>query len=138
MKQFILLMVVLSATILVKAQSPVGKWKVLSHTVVFDGKKMDMQAALLSQRPCAAKIIYEINSDATYRLNAAASGCDEKYKNIQQKLYSKTNWRVVGNKITTSTLKDFSVGQTYTFTISGSKMTWVGTNGQGTIIYQKL
>jgi len=120
------------------SQSPVGKWKVVSHTIVFEGKKMDMQAALLQQRPCAAKILWEINEDKTYRQNTATSGCDEKYKSIQQKLYSKTNWRVAGNKITISTQKDFAVGQTYTFTINGSKMTWIGTEGQGTITYQKL
>lgn len=138
MKTTTLTIVFLVSVLSALAQSPAGKWKVISHIVVFDGKKMDMHAALLSQRPCASKIVYEINADATYRLNATASGCDEKYKNIQQKLYSKTRWRVVGNKITISTLKDFAVGQTYTISISGNKMTWVGTDGQGTIVYQKL
>ena len=57
---------------------------------------------------------------------------------MQEKLYSKTQWRVLGNIITTSVMKDFAVGQSYTYTLSGNKMTWVGTEGQGTIIYQKL
>jgi hypothetical protein len=132
----IITLAIISSTVF--SQSPVGKWKIISHTIVFEGKKMDMQAALLQQRPCAAKIVWEINADKTYRQNTATSDCDEKYKNIQQKLYSKTNWRVKGNKITISTQRDFAVGQTYTFTTSGNKMTWIGTKGQGTIIYQKL
>lgn len=120
------------------AQNPVGKWKKISHISSYGGETFDSHKALLQQRPCAAKIVWEINADATYRLNATASGCDESYKKIQEKLYSKTNWKVAGNKITISTEKDFSVGQTYTFTISGSKMVWTGTDGQGVITFQKL
>jgi hypothetical protein len=120
------------------AQSPVGKWKVLSHISTYQGQTFDSQKALLQQRPCAAKIFYEINADGTYRLNAASSGCDEKYKSIQEKLWSKTNWQLKGDIFTTSTLKDFSAGQSYKMTIDGNKMTWVGTDGQGTIVYQKL
>ena len=121
----------------IHAQSPVGHWKLLSHTVVYDGTTMDTHAALLQQRPCAAKIVYEINADATYRLNAAASGCDQKYIDIQQKLYSKTKWKLEGNLFTTSAT-NFAVGQTYTISFSGDKMTLVGTEGQGTLVYQKI
>jgi hypothetical protein len=121
-----------------QAQSPVGKWKLLSHMAEYDGQKFDSHAALLSQRPCAAKIVYEINADGTFRLNASASGCDERYRNIQEKLYSKTMWKVEGNRMTISTLKDFSVGQTYTITVTGNKMVWTGTEGQGTLVYQRL
>lgn len=137
MKKTLLSLLFLTAAIVVHAQSPVGKWKILSHTVEFNGEKMDTHAALLSQRPCADKIIYEINADATFRLNASASGCDEKYKSTQEKLYAKTQWKVEGGKITTSAT-NFAVGQTYTISFSGNKMTWVGTDGQGTIVYQKL
>jgi len=119
------------------AQSPVGKWKTVSHTIVFEGKKMDMHAALLSQRPCAAKIVWEINADGSFRLNAATSGCDDSYKKIQEKLYSKTKWKLEGGKITTSAT-NFAVGQTYTVSMAGNTMTWVGTEGQGTIVYQRL
>jgi Lipocalin-like domain len=138
MKKIILPLLILIAAQAVVAQYPVGKWKMVSHISVYEGQKFDSHAALLTQRPCAAKIFYEITANNTYRLNAANSGCDEKYKNIQEKLYSKTMWRVQNGKITISTQKDFSVGQTYTITISGNKMTWVGTEGQGTIVYQKL
>lgn len=138
MKKLMLTVIVLFTIIATNAQSPVGKWKIISHTVTFAGEKMDTHAALLSQRPCAAKIVYAINADATYRLDASASGCDEKYRNIQEKLWSKTLWKMEGNKITTSTQKDFSVGQTYTVSFSGNKMTWTGTDGQGVIVYQKL
>jgi hypothetical protein len=79
----------LAATVL-KAQSPVGRWKILSHSSEYQGQTFDSHAALLSQRPCAAKIVYEVNADGTYRLNAAESGCDEKYIKIQEKLYSET------------------------------------------------
>jgi hypothetical protein len=119
------------------AQSPVGRWKVVSHISVFEGETFDSHAALLQQRPCAAKIVYEINADASFRLNAASSGCDERYVKIQEKLYSQTQWKVDGNKIMTSST-NFAVGQTYTYTIVGNTMTWTGTEGQGVIVYERL
>ena len=121
----------------INAQSPVGKWKKLSHTFVYEGQKMDSHAALLKQRPCAANIVWEINADGTFRLNAAGSGCDESYKNIQQKMYAKTKWKMEGNKFTTSAT-NFAVGQSYAVVFSGNKMIMTGTEGQGVITYQKL
>lgn len=118
------------------AAAVIGTWKVLSHTVVFEGQKMDMHAALLQQRPCAAQIVYEVHADSTYRLNASGSRCDEKYKSTQQKLYAKTRWKLEGDKFTTSAT-NFAVGQSYTVSVSGNRMTWVGTEGQGTLILQK-
>ena len=138
MRTFILFMSFILFGLISNAQSPVGKWKTVSYIANYGGQSFDSHKALLKQRPCAAKAFWEINADGSYRKNMSASGCDESYKSIQTKLYSKTNWRVVGNKITISTLKDFSVGQTYTFTIKGNTMIWVGTEGQGTITYQKL
>lgn len=138
MKHTAFILLLLTTAILSHAQSPEGKWKKISHVSVYNGQTFDSHKALLQQRPCAAKIVWEINADATFRLNAAASSCDEKYKSIQQKLYSKTKWKVNGNTITISTQKDFSIGQTYKFTIAGNKMTWTGTDGQGTIVYEKL
>ncbi len=137
MKNLLLCFILLLTAGIAYAQSPVGKWKVLSHTIDYDGQKIDMHEALLSTRPCAAKIVYEINTDATFRLNAAASGCDEKYKSIQEKLYSKTAWKLEGTLFSTSAT-NFAVSQTYTISFSGNTMTWVGTDGQGTIVYQKL
>ena len=130
-------LVLLISAFAVSAQSPVGKWKVLTHTVEMEGSKIDMYAALLQRRPCAAKVVYEINADASYRLNASASGCDEGYVSMQEKLYSKTQWRLTGNQIMISAT-NFAVGQTYTVSFSGDKMTWIGTEGQGTIVYQRL
>jgi hypothetical protein len=118
------------------AQSPVGKWQKISHISVYEGQKMDSHAALLSQRPCAAQIVYEVNENGTFRLNASESTCDDSYKNIQQRLYSKTKWKVENGKITTSAT-DFAVGQTYVLRFSGNKMIWVGTEGQGEITYQR-
>lgn len=125
------------ATASLKAQTVVGKWKKMGHILVYDGQKIDSHAALLKQRPCAAKIVWEINADGSFRLNAANSGCDESYKNIQQKLYAKTKWKMEGNKFTTSAT-NFAVGQTYTVVFSGNKMIMTGTEGQGVISYERL
>ena len=100
------------------------------------GSTFDSHAALLQQRPCAAKVRYNVNADGSYRLDASASDCDEKYKSIQQKLYSKTKWKLEGNKIMIADT-NFAVGQTYSVTVSGNRMTWVGTDGQGTLVFQR-
>jgi hypothetical protein len=113
-----------------------GSWKMVSHTVTMNGNTFDSHAALLQQRPCAAKIRYNINPDGTYRLDASASDCDEKYKAIQEKLYAKTQWKIEGNKIATSAT-NFAVGETYAITVSGNRMTWIGTDGQGTLVFQR-
>lgn len=119
-------------------QSPVGKWKMISHISEFQGEKMDSHAALLKMRPCASKIIYEINPDQTYRLNAKESGCDEKYITLQEKLYSKTNWKVEGDVFTTSSEKSFAIGQSYKMKLEGNKLILTGTAGQGTQVFQKI
>ena len=135
---FYLLVFLLTSFSVVRAQSPVGKWKKISHVATYDGTKFDSHKALLKSRPCAAKIIYEINADGTYRLNASQSGCDAKYINIQEKLHSEEVWSVKGNTITIGHEKAPEVGHTYTFTIKGNMMTWVGTDGQGTLVFQRL
>ena len=137
MKNLICIVITFCGINYCNAQGPVGKWKMISHVSTYEGQTFDSHAALLTQRPCAAKIEYEINADATYRLNASESGCDEKYVNIQQRLYSKTKWKVEGKQIMISAT-NFTVGQTYTLSFSGNKMIWVGTDGQGTITYQRL
>jgi hypothetical protein len=136
--QITVFLISLFYSLVIQAQDPVGRWIIISHISEYEGQKFDSQAALLSQKPCAAKIVFELNTDKSYRLNAKNSGCDAKYIAIQEKLYSKTNWNLIGNKITISTQKDFSVGQTYIISFSGKKMIWKGTDGQGTITYQKL
>jgi len=118
------------------ATDVVGSWKLVSHTVSMSGSTCDSHAALLQQRPCAAKIRYDVKADGTYRLNASASDCDEKYRTIQEKLYAKTKWRLEGSKITISAT-NFAVGQSYSVTVSGNRMTWVGTEGQGTMVFQR-
>jgi|JI8StandDraft_1071087.scaffolds.fasta_scaffold222847_2 hypothetical protein len=114
----------------------VGNWKRISYTIDHEGQKIETHAALLQQRPCAAKILFRIQADGNFRLDASQSGCDDKYRNIQEKLYSKTRWRVQGDRITTSAT-DFAVGHTYVFSVSGDRMTWTGTEGQGVIVYQR-
>jgi hypothetical protein len=136
MKKLTILFAILCILQKAKAQNPAGKWKLLSHTIVFDGKQLDTHAALLQQKPCAADIIYEINEDGTFRLNAKLSGCDEKYKNIQEKLYSQTRWKLTGNLFSTSST-NFAVSQSYQISITGRKMTWTGTEGQGVLIFQR-
>jgi hypothetical protein len=137
MKQLIIIVLTIISTTFCKAQSPVGKWKIISHISSFGGETFDSQEALLQQRPCAANIIYEVNEDKSYRLNAASSGCDEKYKTIQEKLYSKTKWKLEGGIISISAT-GFAVSQSYKVSFSGNRMIWNGTEGQGTIVYQKL
>ena len=117
------------------AQSPVGNWKKVSHMATYEGKTFDSHAALLSQRPCAAKIIYKLTEDGNYRLDASSSGCDESYTNIQQKLYSKTKWKLDGNKIFIGGKE--GIGNTYAITFSGNKMIWKSEYGD-VITYQKL
>ena len=139
MKKIISCLSFLFTAIMSQAQSPIGKWKKVSHMAEYEGQKFDSHAALLSQRPCAAKIVYEINADGTFRLNAANSGCDESYRKIQERLYSESRWKQEGNKfIMGGKQTGFAAGQQYIIRFSGNKMTWVGTDGQGTIIYEKL
>ena len=120
------------------SQSPVGKWKIISQVKEWQGEKFDWHKTLLSQRPCAANIIYVIHSDGTYRLDASQSGCDDSYKKMQEKLYAQSVWTVTGNVISIGNKKAPTVGQKYTFTITGNKMDWKGTDGQGIITYQKM
>jgi hypothetical protein len=114
----------------------VGSWRKVSHTVAMDGATVDMHAALLKQRPCAAAVRYNVKADGSFRLDASASDCDARYKSIQERLYAETQWKVEGNRFTTSAT-NFAVGQTYTVTVSGTRMTWVGTDGQGTLVFQR-
>ncbi len=120
------------------AQNPIGKWKVISEINEWQGDKFDSHEALLSQCPCAAKIFYVIHTDGTYRLDASQSTCDERDKKIRERLYSASVWTIAGNIITIGYKKAPSLGHKYIFTISGNKMIWVGTDGQGTITYQKV
>jgi hypothetical protein len=130
------LFLILSVTLL--AQNPVGKWKMISHISEYEGEKFDSHKALLQSRPCVAQIIYEINTDGTYRLNAEKSNCDQKYLKMQQSLYSEQVWTIKGKKITIGHRKAPNVGQTYVFSIKDNTMIWEGTEGQGRITYQKL
>jgi hypothetical protein len=138
MKKTITTFLLLFSLATMQAQSPVGKWKMISHISEYEGQKFDSHKAFVSTRPCASKIFYEINTDKTYRLNAKNSGCDESYKKIQEKLYSESVWTLTGNKITIGHKKAPTVGQTYIVSYQANKMIWKGTEGQGTIIYQKL
>jgi Lipocalin-like domain len=129
-------MALFSLNVVANPAAVIGDWKMVSHVSTFDGQKFDSYAALLQQRPCAAQIVYKINADGTFRLDASGSSCDDNYKKAQEKLYAKTKWKLEGNKFTTSAT-NFAVGQSYTVTVTGNKMTWVGTDGQGTLVYQK-
>lgn len=117
----------------VYAQGPVGKWKVESY--YSNQNKFDSHKALLSSRPCVADIFYEITEDGKYRLNASKSACDEQYRKIQEKIWSKTQWRLKDNMIQLSST-DFAVSKDYTITFSGNKMIWK--NEWDTITYVKI
>lgn len=137
MKILLCTLAILLSSVTCKAQTAIGRWKKISHIGEYNGQKFDSHIALLTQRPCAAKMIWEVNANGDFRLDASGSGCDENYKKIQEKLYSKTKWKIDENKITISAT-NFAVGQIYTLTLSGNTMTWTGTEGQGIITYQRL
>jgi hypothetical protein len=118
------------------AEDVVGSWQLVSHVATFQGHTIDSQAALRQIRPCVADIVYVLTTDQSFRLDASASNCDAQYKSMQEKLYAKTKWKLEGNRLTTSST-NFAAGQTYTVTVSGKRMTWVGTDGQGTLVYQR-
>lgn len=120
------------------AQSPIGKWKLVSYITTYDGTTFDSHKALLKTRPCAAKIFYEINANGTYRLNASQSGCDASYVKIQEKLHSEEVWTLNGNLITIGHKKAPKVGHTYTVSFKGNTMIWVGKDGEGTLTYQRV
>lgn len=129
------LLLILSCSNSTYGQSPVGNWKMVSHMATHDGKTFDAHAALLSQRPCASKIVYRITPDGNYRLDASDSGCDEQYTAIQQRLYSKTLWKLDGTKLFIGGKE--GIGNTYTVTFSGNKMIWKSEYGD-VITYRKL
>lgn len=136
MKTIFLLLTITLSSFVATAQSPVGKWKKISHVSTYEGQTFDSHEALLKLRPCAANIVWEINADGTFRQNLANSGCDEKYKNIQAKMYSKSQWKLNGNKLFIGGKE--GLGNTYTISFSGNKMIMTGTEGQGIITYTKI
>ena len=69
------------------------------------------------------------------RANRSAGPTTACYQ-AQERLYAKTRWRLKGNPFTTSAT-NFAVGQSYTATVSGNKMVWVGQDGQGTLTFVK-
>ena len=77
MKNTITIFLILISLVTIQAQSPVGKWKMISDISEYEGQKFDSHKALVSTRPCTSKIFYEINTDKTYILNAKNSGCDQ-------------------------------------------------------------
>jgi hypothetical protein len=129
----ILLLIFSFFSINIFAQSPVGKWKVESYWS--NEYKFDSHKALLSSRPCAAEIFYEISEDGKYRLNASKCSCDESYKKIQEKLWSKTQWRIKDKLIQLSST-NFSVTKDYSVSYSGNKMIWK--NQWDTITYVRI
>lgn len=136
MKKILFLLTIAITSLSASAQSPIGKWKKISHVSIYDGQTFDSHEALLKQRPCAANIIWEINADGTFRQNLSASGCDENYKNIQTKMYSKSVWKLTGNKLFIGGKE--GLGNTYTLSFSQNKMIMTGTEGQGIITYTKI
>lgn len=136
MKKLLLLLTLATSTLIANAQSPIGKWKKISHVSTFEGQTFDSHQALLELRPCAANIVWEINADGTFRQNLAGSGCDEKYKNIQTKMYSKSLWKLTGRTLFIGGKE--GLGNTYTISFSGNKMILTGTEEQGIITYTKI
>lgn len=120
-----------------QAQTPIGQWKKISHSIDYDGHKMDSYKSVLQVYPVAAQLVHEFSTDGEYKLLCMGNNCTDKYILTQQKLYANMKWRITGNTIMMSST-GFSVGQSYKIQIAGNKMTWEGTEGQGTIVYQKI
>ncbi|WP_416438640.1 hypothetical protein [Phnomibacter sp. MR] len=131
--------VLLSVLLLPKAftQNPVGKWKKLSHTIEYAGEKIDSYKTVLQLYPVAARLAHAFDEAGNFRLECSGTDCKEKYVVMQQKLYAQTKWRLTGNVLMLSS-SGFRVGQSYSIRLSGNKMIWEGTEGQGTIVYEKI
>jgi hypothetical protein len=136
MKKLIFALLVAAVSEAAQAQDPVGNWRVISHIGSYGGETFDSHKALLTQRPCAAKIVYRITADGNYRLDASASGCDASYTDIQQRLYAKTKWKLEGEYLLTSAT-NFAVSQRYQVRFSGDEMSWKHDSGD-VIVYQRL
>lgn len=117
------------------AQNALGKWKLISETTIFDGKAIDMHKSLVQGKPRVDNIIYEFTEDGNARLIASNSGCDAEYIRIQEKLWSKMKWKVLGDTIKTSTT-NFAIANNYILSFKSSTMIWNDEYG-GTMIYQK-
>lgn len=125
----------LISVVILHAQNAVGKWKLISETTIFEGKAIDMHKSLVQSKPCVANIIYEFTEDGNSRLIASNSGCDAEYIRIQEKLWSKMKWKVLGDTIKTSTT-NFAIANTYIISFQSNTMIWNDEYG-GTMIYQK-
>lgn len=130
--------IIFSSIICFSQNNIIGKWKKISEINLYKGISFDSHKALLIQRPCISKIVYEINSDGTFRLNAKNSDCDLSYIKVQEKLHSEEVWTYKGNKITIGHKKAPSVGHTYIVSVKENTMVWKGTEGQGTITFKKI
>lgn len=133
MKSILIITITLFIALNCNAQSPIGKWKCIATYSSFDNKKTNMEAALHQSLPCTKNTIEDFQANG--KIVKTYSGCDAKYVETQNKLFKDQKWKVEGNKITIYSI-DISLGNTYTISFSGNKMTW--TNADETITYQKL
>jgi len=133
MKTIIITLVFGLATLQAISQNIVGRWKCIAKLVTYEGKQLDMHAALVKSRPCTANTIYEYLAGGDFKL--IITGCDEQYMNAQQKIFGKTKWKMEGGKLLTSVTK-FALSNVYTVSFNGNKMTLTGESG--TDIYQRV
>lgn len=104
----------------VTAQTISGTWKRLSSTLEYqDGKKEDLQKAIIANFPCAADMKFLFMEDGTH-YTRSSKGCEV------IDAMSKATWKQNGNTLTLVTeneAKRQPAGTTYTLSFSGNTVT---------------
>lgn len=97
-----------------------GTWKRLSSTLEYqDGKKEDLQKAIIANFPCATDMKFLFKEDGTH-YSQSSKGCEV------IDAMSKASWKQNGNTLTLVTEKEAKrqpAGTTYTLSFSGNTVT---------------
>jgi hypothetical protein len=147
MKKIVVTTIFINIALAGFSQSITGTWKRLSTLLEYqNGKKEDVQKALLTNLPCVAGTKYFFKADGTH-YTQSPPGCEALDK------MSKATWKQTGNNLTIVTASESKLktgGTTYTLSFSGNTMTMVhvytaaenkDTNTKIkkiTIVYQKI
>lgn len=104
----------------VTAQSISGTWKRLSSTLEYqDGKKEDLQKAIIANFPCAADMKFLFREDGTH-YSQSSKGCEV------IDAMSKATWKQSGNTLTLVNAKEAKrqpAGTTFILSFSGNTVT---------------
>lgn len=89
----------------VNAQSPVGKWKLVSGvTESVTGKSTDIMKGDYEKEPCMAKVIYIFSADG--KINTNADHCPESTRKTLEASDPAIKWETSGNKKIIISTKD--------------------------------